>query len=254
MPPRLLLVISTVAIALAAGCGTTVAGSKGSDGSNGLSSKSGKQIVAAAVAATTRQSSFHFVETSGAGSSTEQIVADVGSGGGEQQITVTDGTQSSHVTVLLSKGTAYFTGDAVGLEGFTGLTEKLATQLAGKWISVPSSNAGFSSLAGSLVVKTAASRLVQLDGTISRGVVSSKLGRPAVPVKVVQSTSTGSLALTMYVSTTGAALPILIEGTTKATGSSARSVSARFSDWGEALHLSAPKNSISVSAVKALAG
>jgi len=248
-----LLVISTVAIALAGGCASVSAGGRSSTGSNGMDSKSAKQIVAAAVAAASRQSSFHFVETSAAGSSTERIVADVGSSGGEQKITVTEGTESSYVTVLLAKKTAYFTGDVVGLEGFAGVSAKLAAELAGKWISVPSSNAGFSSLAGSLAVKTAAPRLVGLDGTLTRGTVSDTLGRPAVPVKVVQTTSTGSLALTLYVSTKGAALPILIEGTTKASGSSARSISARFSKWGEALHVSAPKSSISVSEVKSLA-
>jgi len=251
MRPRLLLVISTVTIAAAAGCGSS---SAGPNSSNGIQSKSGKQIVAAAVAAAKRESSFRFVEVSGTGSATERIVDDVGTSDGEQQITVGEGATASHITILLAKGTAYFTGDVTGLEGFTGASAKVAAQLAGKWISVPPSNAGFSALASSLAVKTAAARLVQLDGTITRQAESSKLGHPVVPVKVVQTTSQGSLALTMYVATTGAALPVLIEGKTKATGASARSISARFSDWGEAVHTSVPKSSVPVSEVQKLEG
>jgi hypothetical protein len=255
MRPRLLLVISTVAIAFVAGCGTSTAGPKASGGgSNGVQSKSAKQIVAAAVAATKRQSSFHFVETAAMTKSSVLIVGDVGSSTGEQHITVHDGGQSGHITVLLAKGTAYFTGDTFGLEGFTGLTKALATGLAGKWISVPSSNASFSTIAASLAVKTAAEQLVQLSGNLSRGKKSTQLGHPAIAVKAAEKTSSGSLSLTMYVDTKGAALPIRVQGTTQATGSAARSIDATFTNWGEAIHLSAPQGAEPISSVKSLAG
>jgi hypothetical protein len=249
-----LLVISTVAIAFIAGCGGSSTGSGSSGGSNGVASKSGSQIVAAAVAATKKQVSFHFVEMAGTTGSTVQIVGDVGSSAGEQRITVHQGGQSGHITVLLANRTAYFTGDAFGLEGFTGLTKTLATGLAGKWISVPSSNASFSSIASSLAVKTAAVQLVQLSGTLTRGKTSIELGHPAVSVKAAEKSSTGRLALTLYVSTKGAALPIRVEGTTQATGSAARSVVATFTDWGESVHLSAPHGAEPISSVKSLAG
>jgi len=253
MRPPPLLVILTVAIAFIAGCGST-AGSNGATGSNGLQSRSGNQIVAAAVAATKAQISFHFVETAGSGSSDVRIVGDVGVSSGEQHITVGNGTKNGHVTVLLSKKTAYFTGDLVGLEGFTGLTEKLASPLAGKWISVPSTNPSFPSLAASLAVSTAAAQLVKLSGTLTRESTSKMFGHDSIAVRATQTSSSGSMSLTMYVATSGASLPILVEGTTRVTGSSARSVSARFSGWGEAVRVSAPMSAVPITDVKSLAG
>jgi hypothetical protein len=254
MRHRSLLVISTVAIAFIAGCSAGSNGSTGSSGANGLQSKSGKQIVAAAVAATEAQSSFHFVETAGSGASDVRIVGDVGVSSGEQHITVGNGTKNGHVTVLLSKKTAYFTGDLVGLEGFTGLTQKLASPLAGKWISVPSTSPSFSSLAGSLAVSTAAAQLVKLSGTLTRGDTSKAFGHESIAVKATQTSSSGSLSLTMFVATSGASLPILVEGTTEVTGGTARSVSARFSGWGEQVRVSAPTSAVPITAVKSLGG
>jgi hypothetical protein len=246
-----LLVTLTAAIAFAAGCGSS---SAGSSAFNGVQLKSGDKIVAAAVMATKRQSSFHFEETATAGTSGVSIIADVGTAAGEQHITVRQGARKGHLTVLLASGTAYFQGDSLGLQGLTGLSAKLATQFAGRWISVPSKNSSFSALAGSLAVKTAATQLVNLTGTLTRGKTSTKLGHPAVAVKASQSSKTASLELTMYVRTTGAALPIAVEGTSKQSGNAAHSISAKFSDWGEVLHLTAPSGAVPLATVQAVAG
>ena len=117
---------------------------------NGIETKSGGQIVAAAVAATKRQSSFHFVESAGEGSNGVVVVGDVGTSSGEQHVTIRDGKKVGHITLLLAGKTAYFQGDALGLEGFTGLSATLSAQYARKWISVPSSNTSFSTIAGTL--------------------------------------------------------------------------------------------------------
>ena len=251
MRPRPLLVTLTAVIAVAAGCGSSGAGS---NAPNGVQSKSGDQIVAAAVTATGRQRSFHFVETTGAAGASVSLVSDVGTSSGEERVTIHDGIKDGHLTLRLVARTAYLQGDALGLEDFTGLSAKLAGDFAGKWISVPSTNAGFSDLAGSLAVKTASTQLVKLPGTLTRGKTSTELGHPAVAVDAAQTTSSGSLKLTMYVATTGAALPILVEGTTQATGSTAHSVSGKFSDWGETFHLSAPSASVPLATLQALAG
>ncbi|MGD0982460.1 MAG: hypothetical protein ABSA65_01425 [Acidimicrobiales bacterium] len=251
MRPRPLFVMLTAAIAFAAGCGSS---SAGSNASNGVQLKSGAQIVAAAVTATKRESSFHFEESATSGNSGVSVVADVGTAGGEQHITIHQGTHVGHVTVLLASGTAYFEGDASGLEGLTGMGAKVADEFAGKWISVPASSSSFSALAGSLAVKTAAGQLVQLTGTLTKGKTSTKLGRLAVAVKATESTKTASLDLTMYVRTTGAALPISVEGTSKESGSAAHLISASFSDWDEVLHLKAPTGAVPIANVQALAG
>jgi len=251
MRARPLLVALTAAIAFAAGCGSS---SAGSNASNGVQLKSGEKIVAAAVTATKRQSSFHFEETATAGTSGVSIVADVGSAVGEQHITIHQGTKDGHLTVLLAGGTAYFQGDSLGLQGLTGFSAKVSAEYAGKWISVPSTNSNFPALAGSLEVKTAATQLVRLTGTLTRGETSTELGHPAVAVKALQSSKTANLKLTMYVRTTGAALPITVTGTSQESGNATHSISAKFSDWGEVLHLNAPSGAVPVASVQALAG
>jgi len=248
---RPLPVILTAAMAFAAGCGSS-AGGPGAP--NGVRMKSGAQIIAAAVTATKRESSFHFEESATSGSSGVSVVADVGTAGGEQHITIHQGSEVGKVTVMLAGGTAYFEGDASGLEGLTGMSTKVAGEVAGKWISVPSTSASFAGLAGSLAVKSAASQLVQLAGTLTKGRTSIKLGHRAVAVKATESTKTANLALTMYVRTTGAALPISVEGTTQESGSAAHVISASFSDWGEVLHLTAPTGALPIASVQALAG
>ncbi|MGO9962923.1 MAG: hypothetical protein ACLPUG_05765 [Acidimicrobiales bacterium] len=248
---RPLFVISTAAIAFAAGCGSSAGGS---GASNGIQTKSGAQIIAAAVAATKRQSSFRFEESATSGSSGVSVVADVAGAAGEQHITIHQGSKVGKVTVMLAGGTAYFEGDASGLEGLTGMSTKVAGEVAGKWISVPSTSSSFSGLAGSLAVKSAAAQLVQLTGTLTRGRTSTKLGHPAVAVKATENTKSASLALTMYVRTTGAALPIAVEGVTQESGSAAHVISASFSDWGEVLHLTAPTGALPIASVQALAG
>jgi len=252
MRPVPLLAGVTAAIAITAGCGSS--SSTGSNGSsNGVESKSGAGIVAAAVAATARQSSFHFVETANQAGGGVSIVADIGESSGEQHVTILNGGKIAHLTFLLAGGIAYFEGNPVGLAGFTGLSAKLSAKYAGKWISVTSANQSFSSIAGTLSVRTAALQLVKVPGTLTKGATSTQLGHRVVAVKAAESSSSGSLKLTMYVATTGAALPVLVAGTTTSNGG-ARSVSARFSEWGETVHVTAPSRAVPIATVQALAG
>jgi hypothetical protein len=243
-----LFVTLTAVITFTAGCGSS------SPGPNGVQSKSGDQIVAAAVAATKQQSSFHFVETANQGSSRVSVIGDVGRTSGDEHVTALDGTHVGHLTLLLAGGTAYVQGDVAGLESFTGLSAKLSAKFTGKWISVPSTNQGFANIAGSLAVKTAAAQFVKLPGKLTRGKTSTELGHPAVVVKAAQSSKSETLRLTMYVATTGAVLPIMVEGTTRASGTPARSIVAKFSDWGEALHVTAPSVAVPIAEVQAAAG
>jgi hypothetical protein len=254
------LVALTAAIAFVAGCsssaspGTTSSSQATTTTSKGVHSSSGKAILAAAVAATKRQSSFHFVERAGQGASTVLVVGDVGTASGKQEVTIRNGKKSGHLTLLLASGTAYFKGDLLGLQSFTGLSAKLSAKYAGKWISVPSTSQSFNTVAGTLAVSTAASQLVALPGTLTRGRTATEFGQPAVAVDAAQKSSSGSLKLTMYIATTGEALPILVFGTTTVKGSAARSVSARFTKWGETFHVSVPKGAVPISVIQALTG
>ncbi|MGD1012145.1 MAG: hypothetical protein ABR925_06405 [Acidimicrobiales bacterium] len=250
MRAPILLVSLTAAIAFAAGCGSSTSSG---NAPNGMQAKSGDQIVAAAVKAAKHESSLHFVETTAQGTARVSIVGDVGTSSGEQRITLREGAEVGHLTLLLTHGTAYFEGNTVGLEGFTGLSATLSAEFAERWISVPSTSTDFSQIADSLTVKSATTEFVKLPGTLTRGKTSTEKGSPVVAVTAFQKSKSGTLRLTMYVATTGAVLPVVVEGTTTATGSTPRSVNAVFSDWGAVLHLAAPVSSIPIAELEALA-
>jgi hypothetical protein len=181
------------------------------------------------------------------------IVGDVGTTSGEQEITIRDGAQTGHVSLMVVKKTAYLEGDTLGLESYTGMSKTDSAKLAGTWIAIPSSNSDFSQLTESLIVKTAASALVYLSGTLVRGKTSTQLGKKVVGVTSTQKSKTGSLNLTLYVSSTGAALPVSVTGTR--TASKVKStIVATFTKWGEKVQRSAPKKSVPFADIEALLG
>jgi hypothetical protein len=250
MRPPVLFVSLTAAIAFVAGCGSATSGP---NAPNGIQEKLGAQIVAATVKAVKHESSLHFIETTTEGTDRVGIVGDVGISSGEQRITLREGAEVGHLTLLLTHGTAYFEGNTVGLEGFTGLSATLSAEFAGRWISVPATNTDFGEIADSLTVESAATEFVKLPGTLRRGKTSAEKGRPAIAVTADQHTKSSNLQLTMHVATTGAVLPILVEGTTKSRGSASRSVTVVFSNWGAVLHLAPPASSVPITEVEALA-
>ena len=242
---------ATAAVVLSA-CGSSSSPSSSGSPAN-LTSQSGSQIVTTAVAATKKQSSLHFEETAGRPGTGVVVVGDVASSSGQQTITITSGKKTGHVYLLLAGNTAYFKGDAFGLEGFTQFTPALATRFANKWIAVPSTNQGFAALTGTLQVSGVADNLVKMPGTLTNSGTSTRAGTAVVAVQAKQSSTGGTLSLVEYVATGGPSLPVLVQGSTSSTTAGNRAVKATFGRWGEPVHVRAPSSSVPIATVEAAA-
>ena len=100
-----------------------------------------KARLAAIVKGVRAQRSVHYATRSSFGYT---ITADVARGRGIKLFTLRYGTRTSHLTVVLVGGVAYIRGDKGGL-GTLGLFRPgTAARYAGRWISIPSSDRGYS--------------------------------------------------------------------------------------------------------------
>jgi hypothetical protein len=255
---RPLLVTLAATGAVLAGCGGSASGPTSS---NNVTSKTASGIVTAAVNATKQQSSFHFEEDAVQPTSTVTLIGDIGKTSAQQAITVTSGKTSGHVTLLLANGVVYFRADVLGLQSFSQFTAAQAAKYANKWISVSSADNGYHSLIGTLTVSNAATQLVKLPGTMTKGGTSVQGGIPVVAVDTAQTSSSGTLSITMYVQTTGPALPVKVTAISKTTPTSSsptvsgtREVTATFSKWNEPVNVVAPKNAVPIATALPAAG
>lgn len=183
----------------------------------------------------------HTVVTFDSGGVHAVYVQDDGPGQGRQDVTV-DG--SHHLQALVVGGTAYFKADQVAASTYMQLPAATVNQIAGKWVQVPSTDQGYSSvaadidLAAVLADTTPSAPLTETAATTVDGqkVLGISGGLPAV------AHATGTC--TLYVS--AGAHPVPVAFTTTASGSPAR---VDFSRWGVTQTLTAPAGAIPASSV-----
>jgi hypothetical protein len=88
------------------------------------------------------------------------VVGTVNNSGGWQLITQELNGEVGHITVELLDGTAYFKGDAGGLERYMGLSSSAASAHADHWISVTTSDGGaYTQASAALTVSSALSNV-----------------------------------------------------------------------------------------------
>ena len=123
---------------------------------------------------------------------------------------------------------------------------------AGKWISIASTDAPFSSI----------TKAVRLAGTLGQLKPSGKLTRTATTIKASQSVIgvhgglpggaqsgvTGSAVL--YVATAQPTVPVVFQ-VTESSGGTKESDVGTFTKWGQPLHLVAPTNAVAYASVPA---
>src|SRR5260370_42159678 len=166
---------------------------------------------------------------------------DSGADAGRQVWTI-DGNE--HGTVLVVGGGGYLKGNAAGLTGFFGFPTGLATRLVGRWISFhPGDSAGgtnYQAVTSAVTLASVADEL-RLTGPLTLTAPTVAAGQPVVGVhgRVPGHDNPPGSTLTLYVASKGHLLPVTFQ--TKAAVGQA---TYRFSRWGEALHLTAPPNSI----------
>ena len=105
------------------------------------------------------QHSLHYVSVSSAPGHKIRIVGDANATQGIQRITFTDHGQSGSGTTIVSGSNAYLRGDALMMTVYFGFPKAQATKYAGKWISVPSSNPAYATIADDVTLPSFLSHL-----------------------------------------------------------------------------------------------
>ena len=236
MKRTLLLALASLTILLAA-CGS----GGGAPSAGGLAGKTPKQVLTSAFAAANKSGTVHFRLLGKASGKTETIVGDSSSTDGHEVIMAGSVTIQAEV---IGNG-AYVEGNAGGLQDQMGLSAANAATYAGKWISIASTDAPFSSVA----------KAVSLTGTLEELQPSGKLTLTAATTRAAHAVigvhgglpggatkgTKGSAVL--YVSTSKPTVPIVFQVTETSNGSKETDVGT-FSNWGKPLNLVAPTKSI----------
>jgi hypothetical protein len=227
------LVLVPLALLLAA-CG-------GGGTSGALGNKTAAQVLSGALAAAKKSGSVHFELLGTEAGKTESIEGDASNTDGREKITA--GALTIQAEVI---GTgAYVEGNAGGLEDQMGLSATTAATYAGKWISIASTDAPYSSitkavrLAGTLsdLKPTGHLTLTAATTRASHAVVGVKGDLPPGAAKG----TTGSAVL--YVSTATPTVPIVFDVQQDTSGTKESDVGT-FSNWGTPLHLVAPATTV----------
>ncbi len=236
------LVRALFLVGLAGVGGFTVLGTSGIAGAasrNGITAKPTSQIVQTALNKTTSVRSVAFVLSGTTHGQPINIEGTAGKTAGAATIMLGSGT----IDVALVNNTVYFKGD----ESFyqeQGSSASEAAQLAGEWVSAPTSNSQFSQFDQFLLVKSLFIQAAQ--GSTGKGIQYTKLGNATIngtpTIKIaIRDPKKASNDGIAYVSTTGT--PYLI----RVAQSGSQGDTLTFSDFNEPINVEAPQGAIPAS-------
>jgi hypothetical protein len=160
---------------------------------------------------------------------------DIGTSEGRQIIQ----SDAARAQVVLIKGVAYVEGNAKGIENYFGITNVHPKRLAGKWLSLTSKDAEYSTITTAVTLKSDFSEL-QVTGPYTAGRPTVVDHVRVIPVHGLATGSQGAdpSPVIVYVTATGKTLPV------EFTASSATATqSTTWSDWGRPVTLTVPAHS-----------
>jgi hypothetical protein len=197
-------------------------------------------VIKEAKAAIAAQPSAHleFDAGSSSSSSTEKIVADVGTNQGTE--TVTDGSAVLHVVATPSD--SYISGSATGLTSLFGMTSAEATKVGTRWEFWKKGTTQYKNLISVVSVHSLESLLPKSKGTK----LATQGSDYVLTWTSAASSSTPKLSNTLTIAAKGTTLP-LAETSTDASG---EKVTTTISKWGEAVAVHVPPASSTVAASK----
>lgn len=166
---------------------------------------------------------------------------DVGTSRGRQLITI-DG---AHATVLLVGGVAYIQGDAAALTNYFGFPSSDSTKEAGKWISVKSSDSGFSNVTGAVTLRSDFGQ-VPLSGKLTKAPITEIDGQSVIPIRGSLAGQSGSASIpgTLYVTAKGEVLPVELQASGKPG-----SETVTWNNWGKNVQLTVPTGAVPISSL-----
>lgn len=199
------------------------------------------------------KSSFHQAVTQVVGGVRGSLADDVTVTAGRQQITSTDGTRAE---VEVIGRAAYVTGNQHALKQFFRFTSNQISVIGSNWVSIPSTNTAFASIAYDVTVPTAlaevapSGHLTEARATVNGQRVIAISG--GVPTAFAGGTA-GSA--TIYVTATSDPLPV--RATLQVTQSNHKRLrlTATMGDWGEHVAVTPPTGQeLSDTQINALVG
>jgi hypothetical protein len=214
--------VALIAVALT-GCGGS------SSSGNGVASKTPTEILAAAKSASADAKTAHISGTIVSGGKPISLDMKLVSGKGGQGQIVLEGLSIRLVDV----------GQAVYMQGSAAFYRHIAGSAAaqllqGKWLKVPASNSGFSSLASLTSLSKLIDTTLTTHGKLSSAGTATIDGQKAIGI--TDSTKDG----TLYVATTDAAFPLEI---IKHGADGGKII---FDEWNKPVKLAAPTDSIDI--------
>lgn len=189
------------------------------------------QAMALVSSAVDREASVHVQTTVPAQGGAATYVSDTAAASGREA--VTQGT--SQLSSLAVAGTLYVEANQGALTSILRVPATAAHQLAGKWLSFPSTSAVYGTLVKNL---TTGQLLQQMTPT---GTVTKTAPTVVDGVRVVglQGELPGGFTGTLYVSSTGSPLPVEEVFTTPVGPTT-----TMFSDWGESVDVTPPTDAV----------
>ena len=246
-PTAALALALAIAIAIAiaiAGC-TLLAPAMTSDASAAAAAapSSANQSLARALAAAKAAGSARITVQFFSGSTSGKVVQDSTLRSGKQTVAIKDELAS----VVLTGGTAYFSGNSKGLTSYFGVPSALVPTLTGRWVSVQSTDSAFQAVSGDVALSSALANVTP-SGTLTAGKRSKVAGQS---VKSISGAAPGGGGrLTLFVANDAQSLPVeAVE--TSGSGKSGKGEIVTFTRWGEHVQITTPSGALPLSAIEA---
>jgi len=200
----------------------------------------------AAQAAVRSGGSVHVDITDSSASGSIHFSDDDTASGGRQVVTLSNG---GRVTILLIDGTDYVQANAAALEGFFQVPPAQAEQNADQWIKLSAGEkigtSTYDDVTAGITLSSVADELA-LAGTLKPAKPSTVDGQPVTGVEAPMPASAklpASARNVLYATDNSLHRPVVLE----VLDAGSYKYLMSFSQWGEAVHLTAPANSIPAS-------
>jgi hypothetical protein len=190
------------------------------------SADSAAQLYSQALATARQRKWVHTVTRDVSGDGVFVATQDAGPDSGRQHVELGDAVEQ----VLRVSGKTYIKGNTAAIQILPGFPKGTPAKLAGKWFLVPRTDPNYADVASGIALGDALDEL-GLKTTWKKGATSVRNGQKVVAL----SATTKNERDTLYVSALGAVLPVAMTATAMGT-----TFETRFSNWGDAVALSAP--------------
>jgi hypothetical protein len=200
-----------------------------------------KELVKAAMAAAGREGSVRVTIRFVNGGTSGELIQDSARTYGSETVAI----GSERVAIVLTGGSAYFTGNAQGLISYFGFPQAAAATTAGRWVAVAPTDTGFAALISGLTLSSVLKKAIP-DGTLTEGKKitidhQSTWG-------IIGSGSSDQSPTTLFVSTKGKNLPVEA-ATLSGTGEAESGATIAFSHWGEKVYAAKPSSTIPITSL-----